>query len=588
MTNRTATTGAPIPLTFVKLIDVPAMPDLDYAEAIPFFESGEHQLSNTLNLQDSNKPLIWSDIYQNPGLTAIGGALLYGASHADYALKTVGTGLNPTNGNQFDQYGTIDGALFGYSMFAHDNPNMDIYFFRQQLGMFTGGSTDVAEFSALETDLIVMGKDVDATGSRKVIASLASTVDDPEALLLFNPIYEDGQVDQQDALKLGLTGSLTKISLYQTAAELSEPIAACRDATNHFIMRLIAGGGGYALTKCVENTYGTYTGSTHWTPLFSDPDLPASYAAMRDGSDPNFSHIHTYGTDQGFLIGYKKLNGSDHEPKFILVDMAWTTVQHITATAGDATATTILAQGVGTTDESMISMMMEGGYVWLLGGTSAAPLIVETSDAPAPEPDAGDDDTLTIRCWPFSLDDHDFGVFRLGASETLVFDLKTRQWAEWRSPDRTNFRAHIGTNWVGMTETLGDFATDVVAGDDVTGVLWILDPTYGEDDRTDTSSDPFPRMVIGAVPLDGRDTAPCGAVQLTASLGAPALTGATVTLRTSDDFGHSYVSHGSQTITAGAFDQILEWRALGLMRAPGRIFELSDTGIKRIGRLSLR
>jgi hypothetical protein len=198
------------------------------------------------------------------------------------------------------------------------------------------------------------------------------------------------------------------------------------------------------------------------------------------------------------------------------------------------------------------------------------------------------DDTLTIRCWPFSLDDHDFGVFRLGPSSTLVFDLKTRQWSHWASPNRDNWRAHIGTNWVGMTETLGNFATDVVAGDDVTGTLWIVDPTYGQDDNTDTGALPFTRMVIGGLALDGRDTAPCGAVQLTASLGNPALTGSAITLRTSDDLGHSYANHGSVTITAGSFDQVVEWRALGLMRQPGRIFELSDNGIARIGRLSLR
>jgi hypothetical protein len=198
------------------------------------------------------------------------------------------------------------------------------------------------------------------------------------------------------------------------------------------------------------------------------------------------------------------------------------------------------------------------------------------------------DDTLTIRCWPFSLDDHDFGVFRLGPSSTLVFDLKTRQWSHWASPNRDNWRAHIGTNWVGMTETLGNFATDVVAGDDVTGTLWIVDPTYGQDDNTDTGALPFTRMVIGGLALDGRDTAPCGAVQLTASLGNPALTGSAITLRTSDDLGHSYANHGSVTIAAGSFDQVVEWRSLGLMRQPGRIFELSDNGIARIGRLSLR
>jgi hypothetical protein len=151
----------------------------------------------------------------------------------------------------------------------------------------------------------------------------------------------------------------------------------------------------------------------------------------------------------------------------------------------------------------------------------------------------GNDETTTIRCWPFSLDDHDFAVFRLGPSETLIVDLKTRQWAEWQSPGRTNWRAHIGCNWVGMTGTLADGGTDVVAGDDVTGVLWRLDPAYGRDDNTDTGSQSFTRKVTGQIPLDGRETLNCGALTLAMALGAPSQAGAIIILKTSDDLGRS-------------------------------------------------
>jgi hypothetical protein len=46
-------------------------------------------------------------------------------------------------------------------------------------------------------------------------------------------------------------------------------------------------------------------------------------------------------------------------------------------------------------------------------------------------------------------------------------------------------------NWVGMTGTLANFGADIVAGDDSTGVLWILDPNVALDDRTDTGTDAF-------------------------------------------------------------------------------------------------
>lgn len=207
----------------------------------------------------------------------------------------------------------------------------------------------------------------------------------------------------------------------------------------------------------------------------------------------------------------------------------------------------------------------------------------------SPPPEDGEAETTTIRCWPFSLDDHDIAVFRLGTLETLVVDLKTRQWAEWRSPGRTNWRAHIGCNWVGMTETLADGGTDVVAGDDETGVLWRLDPAYGRDDNTDTGSQAFSRKVTGRIPLDGRETLSCGALTLAMALGAPAQTGATISLLTSDDGGQSWLNHGAKIIAAADFKAVVEWRGLGLARAAGRLFSIEDDGATvRIGRADLR
>jgi hypothetical protein len=184
----------------------------------------------------------------------------------------------------------------------------------------------------------------------------------------------------------------------------------------------------------------------------------------------------------------------------------------------------------------------------------------------------------TVRVWGFMLDGHEFYVLRLGTSETLVYDRFTKQWSQWTSRGFDYWRAHIGGNWQGMTETLADGRTDVVAGDDSTGVLWRLDPLAGVDDNTSTGTSEFTRMVIGGIPLDGREVSKCNAVTLSLSLGNPSLTGAQITLRTSDNQGHDWISHGSVVTTAGSYDQVVEWRALGLMKAPGRVFELSDNG----------
>jgi hypothetical protein len=190
------------------------------------------------------------------------------------------------------------------------------------------------------------------------------------------------------------------------------------------------------------------------------------------------------------------------------------------------------------------------------------------------------DDDVTIRVWEFSLDGHDFYVLRLGPSETLVYDLTANMWSSWASPGRDNWRAHVGTNWVGMRATTLDrgFGTDVVAGDDATGTLWILDPTTGRDDRTTTDSDAFTRVTTGGIQVTGRDVIPCGAVTIDLSIGAPTQTGATIMLESSDDLGHSWNNHGSNIIAAGDYSATIEYRSLGTIKAPGRIFRITDNG----------
>lgn len=188
------------------------------------------------------------------------------------------------------------------------------------------------------------------------------------------------------------------------------------------------------------------------------------------------------------------------------------------------------------------------------------------------------DQDLTIRVWGFSLDDHDFAVFRLGPSESLVFDLTTKQWAEWSSPELDYWRAHVGQNWIGATGSV-THGSDIVTGDDTEGVLYILDPTAGADDDPVTGeAATFTRRATGYIDLRGRTSLPCNAVQLAVSLGAPSKTGAKFTLRTSDDTGHTWTDHGDVVVPAGDQGTTVEWRALGLMRQPGRLFQIDDDG----------
>lgn len=187
-----------------------------------------------------------------------------------------------------------------------------------------------------------------------------------------------------------------------------------------------------------------------------------------------------------------------------------------------------------------------------------------------------------MQAWAFSLDGHDFYVLNLAGEGTIVVDLATGQWSEWRTFEQITWRARIGQNWLGMGPDTMDrlYGTNIVCGDDTLGVLWVLDPTQGFDDSPEAEGDdePFVRYVTGMVPVRMRETISCAGVYVNLSLGAPTVTGAAMHLRTSDDGAQTWYDHGSVTITPGDYTQEVAWRGLGLIRAQSRVFEFTDSG----------
>lgn len=187
-----------------------------------------------------------------------------------------------------------------------------------------------------------------------------------------------------------------------------------------------------------------------------------------------------------------------------------------------------------------------------------------------------------VRAWTYSLDGHDFYVLRLGTLSTVVYDLTTGQWAEWSGHSLPYWRAVKGINWLGMGPDTANrlYGTNVVAGDDRAGILWMLDPTTGIDDGVASDQDPVPytRAVTGIIQQKMRKTHPIGGVYVTMSLGQPSTTGAALTLRMSDDWGKSFQDVGTITVTEADYGQEIAWRSLGLIKAPGKIFELTDDG----------
>lgn len=199
-----------------------------------------------------------------------------------------------------------------------------------------------------------------------------------------------------------------------------------------------------------------------------------------------------------------------------------------------------------------------------------------------------------VRAFPFRLDGHDMVALRLGEDKTLVYDFTTGKWSRWASEtDDQVWRPSVGNNWTGMGKAFYDdgLTSDIILGDDTFGLLWGLDAESGIDEHPDASRDdlPYTRRVVGGIPMRLRDTLKVGAVYLTADMATPQVTDATVGLRTSDDYGKTWTDHGTITVEPGNYDQEFSWRSLGLIKAPGRIFEITDNGATvRIDGLEMR
>lgn len=182
----------------------------------------------------------------------------------------------------------------------------------------------------------------------------------------------------------------------------------------------------------------------------------------------------------------------------------------------------------------------------------------------------------------FSLDDHDFYVLRLGDDETLVYDLITDTWSSWDSAGRSTWRATGSLNWVGVLGS-GEAnvpQTNIICGDDTFGVLWALDPTSGVDDGPFPGNPvrPFTRTVTGGIPIRGRTSPRNSAVTLTVSLADLTATDTTFSLRISDDNGETYQNCGAVRAPTSANFNEVRWRSLGVIRAPSRVYEFSDSG----------
>lgn len=200
-----------------------------------------------------------------------------------------------------------------------------------------------------------------------------------------------------------------------------------------------------------------------------------------------------------------------------------------------------------------------------------------------------------IRSWTYTQDGHDFYITRLGGiDKTLVYDLHSEQWYVWGTRDTQLWRPYDGVNWLGAGYFANAYGSNVVVGDDGNGSLYFLDPNYSYDDNHLVGAeDPstFERVAMALASNPSYDAKACYGVSLLGSIGEEPddlslFTG--VKLEISDNSGHDYIDMGSLVVTPSDYSQRLNWRSLGSIRQPGRIFKITNNGaLKRIDSLEM-
>lgn len=183
-----------------------------------------------------------------------------------------------------------------------------------------------------------------------------------------------------------------------------------------------------------------------------------------------------------------------------------------------------------------------------------------------PDPTPPDAATAPQRAWTYVQDGHTFYVLDLGAEGTFVFDIITQHWSKFYTTSTTPlWNLSNGTMW-----------NDRIVGGDRSGnEVWELDPNATLDNGTDEIT----RTVSCSVQRLSRNFMSVGVMRVDCSSGVLSGSGdSSLALRFSDDEEHTWVSVDPVTLTAGDYSGEVAFRALGAFAAPGRVFELSDTG----------
>jgi len=170
-------------------------------------------------------------------------------------------------------------------------------------------------------------------------------------------------------------------------------------------------------------------------------------------------------------------------------------------------------------------------------------------------------DSTTWAAWAFTFEGHEFLAIRLDQG-TWLFDAQSRQWCEWQSYGRENWRAQC-------------FAGGLF-GDDGTGQLWTLGPGY-----VDAGGVLEARFRAGTPLAGGALTV--HNIRIAVNSGeTPYLVGdydnPVAEMRTSRDAGRTWGEWRATAIGAqGEYRTRVEWRRCGMFDDPGMLVEFRIT-----------
>lgn len=175
-------------------------------------------------------------------------------------------------------------------------------------------------------------------------------------------------------------------------------------------------------------------------------------------------------------------------------------------------------------------------------------------------------DQSRARSWSFTLDGHTFWVLDLGVEGTFLYDVITKQWCKFTTQGfngQWNFAN--GCMW----------GTRIIAADLMYDMVREMAPGY----TVDEGWRDIEHVVTGGILTRSRQSIGCSVLRIAASVGEiDQAGGASLDMRFSDDNGETWSDTFSVPLTQGDFSGEIAYRALGSFSAPGRIFELTDSG----------